>query len=202
MTIRNILDSMTTIINHQPRFCFTLLKWAICGHQQLPAEYFNWGTPHHVAKKFLGECSSGVRQRWGKGPGGFSTATPNPPTDLDYWGFSNPLLGAPQWGYPQEPRVNHDLLSFWFITVRNQSPAIGNLPFSDWKAVTKVRWAWKIPSQKPTKNTCFMPLTNRLMESCVMESFFGLHVGIAQNDSVSWCIYQLGYADFQNSVQW
>ena len=26
------------------------------------------------------------------------------------------------------------------------------------------------------------PLTNRLMESCVMESFFGLHVGIAQND--------------------
>ena len=46
-----------------------------------------------------------------------------------------------------------------------------------------------------------MPLTNRLMESCVMESFFGLHVGIAQNDSVSWCIYQLGYADFQNSVQ-
>lgn len=143
--------------NHQaPRFWWnTAQLWAICGHQQLPAEYFNWGTPHHVAKKNP-RCSSGLRQRWGKGPRGFSMATPNPPTDRDYWGFSNPLLGAPQWGYPQEPRVNHDLLSFWFITVRNQSPAIGNLPFSDWKAVTKVRWAWKIPSQKPTNNTCFM----------------------------------------------
>ena len=91
-----------------------------------------------------------------KGPGVFPRQPQTPQPTLTIWGFSNPLLGAPQWGYPQEPRVNHDLLSFWFITVRNQSPAIGNHPSSDWKAVTKVRWAWKIPSQKPTKNTCFM----------------------------------------------
>ena len=192
---------MTTIIKHQG-FGETLLS---CGQYVVTSSYqqsTSTEAPLTTSQKkssVLFRTSPKMGQR-----AGFSMATPNPPTDLDYWGFSNPLLGAPQWGYPQEPRVNHDLLRF--LVHHSQEPISSDREPSMFRLKSRDKSTLGMKDSLAKTNEQHMlhapPLTNRLMESCVMESFFGLHVGIAQNDSVSWCIYQLGYADFQNSVQW